>query len=358
MIDKIRIQNFKSIADLELDLGRVNVFIGENGCGKTNILEAVAFGAVIDERRPHFDTGVLISDRDQLKRNYKFLKNAGIRENQPEAYFSSFDSKNKMIFEINDVLTKTISLNENKVWDVDMSYEETADDFRFGIELQYFMIFSPEISSLQKFVYDKSSPIDDIEPRGEGFYKHLVYLCKRRPEIFDQLNEKLKLIDWFKGFEFPEDLNKSYTEKTINIKDKYLEQLDFFDQRSSNEGFLFMLFYFTLFLSENTPPFFAVDNIDNALNPKLCAKLIQEVIKIAKDERLGKQVLLTTHNPAILDGLDLNDDEQRLFTVYRNVDGATTARRVKAPKQINGTEQVRLSEAFIRGYLGGLPNNF
>ncbi|MFK7799418.1 MAG: AAA family ATPase, partial [Aureispira sp.] len=45
MIKEIRIQNFKSVQKLKLDLGRVNVFIGANGCGKSNILEAVTFGA-------------------------------------------------------------------------------------------------------------------------------------------------------------------------------------------------------------------------------------------------------------------------------------------------------------------------
>ena len=42
MLRKIRIQNYKSILDDTLELGRLNVFIGENGCGKTNILEALA----------------------------------------------------------------------------------------------------------------------------------------------------------------------------------------------------------------------------------------------------------------------------------------------------------------------------
>ena len=41
MVSKVRIKNFKSVVDLELELGKVNVFIGENGCGKTNILEAI-----------------------------------------------------------------------------------------------------------------------------------------------------------------------------------------------------------------------------------------------------------------------------------------------------------------------------
>ncbi len=45
MIREFSIKNYKSILDLTLDLGRINLFIGENGCGKTNILEAMAMAA-------------------------------------------------------------------------------------------------------------------------------------------------------------------------------------------------------------------------------------------------------------------------------------------------------------------------
>lgn len=45
MIKEVRIKNYKSVKKLKLELGRVNVFIGANGCGKSNILEAIAFGA-------------------------------------------------------------------------------------------------------------------------------------------------------------------------------------------------------------------------------------------------------------------------------------------------------------------------
>lgn len=45
MFTKLHIQNYKSIHNLEIELGRVNVFIGENGCGKSNILEAVAMAS-------------------------------------------------------------------------------------------------------------------------------------------------------------------------------------------------------------------------------------------------------------------------------------------------------------------------
>lgn len=46
MIRELTIKNYRSILDHTIELGRINVFIGENGCGKTNILEAVAMAAV------------------------------------------------------------------------------------------------------------------------------------------------------------------------------------------------------------------------------------------------------------------------------------------------------------------------
>ena len=39
MITQITVENFKSIENLSVDLGRINVFIGANGVGKSNILE-------------------------------------------------------------------------------------------------------------------------------------------------------------------------------------------------------------------------------------------------------------------------------------------------------------------------------
>ena len=41
MIRNIRIEGFKSIVSQILELGRVNCFIGANGVGKSNVLEAI-----------------------------------------------------------------------------------------------------------------------------------------------------------------------------------------------------------------------------------------------------------------------------------------------------------------------------
>ncbi len=51
MIDKIHIQNFKCLRDVEVELGPFNVLIGPNDSGKTSFLEAIRWlGA--EENRP------------------------------------------------------------------------------------------------------------------------------------------------------------------------------------------------------------------------------------------------------------------------------------------------------------------
>jgi predicted ATPase len=55
MVTKISIESFKSFEKVEVELGLVNVFVGANGSGKSNLLEAVgvlsaaANGRVDDE---------------------------------------------------------------------------------------------------------------------------------------------------------------------------------------------------------------------------------------------------------------------------------------------------------------------
>jgi len=213
-----------------------------------------------------------------------------------------------------------------------------------------FLIFAPENYFLRRFEEDVQ--IKPLGIKGEGLFK---LLTNSKKEKLIEIQKRLELLDWFGGFEIPSNLRVN--ERRIQIKDKYLEEgLQYFDQRSANEGFLYLLFYLTLFVSDLTPHFFAIDNIDNSLNPKLGSELIKVLAQLAKKH--NKQALLTTHNPVILDGLNLEDDDQRLFVVYRNADGHTKVRRVPPLKQVNGVAQVRLSEAFIRGYIGGLPDNF
>ncbi|XZN90257.1 MAG: AAA family ATPase [Microcoleus sp.] len=251
---------------------------------------------------------------------------------------------------IRSILEEKTDFSEQKL----LKFKEDTASFNQFIYLNKFIIYSPENQALRTF--EKEGQIQPLGINGEGLFKLLKVLnSDENQEPLNEIKKKLKLIDWFQDFEASP--NSSNIQNSLQIKDRYLDpDLAYFDQRSSNEGFLFLLFYLALFISDITPKFFAIDNIDASLNPRLCRRLIQELVELAKKH--DKQVIFTTHNPAVLDGLDLDDDEQRLFVISRNQLGHTKARRILKPEPLERQEPVKLSEAFLRGYIGGLPKNF
>lgn len=364
MIRKLSIQNFKSIVDLELSLGRLNVFIGENGAGKSNLLEALAFGAA--------------ASTHQL--NHEFLSSRGVRSVDPSFMCGAFAGSGSEIqigVTEDDVqpLQKLTLQWKNGVWEGQAVGSETLhelirtlrtlrtkryiedilkrfDDIK-NTGLPTFLAYSPEYSSLR--IFQDETQILPLGVRGEGLFSHLQALSRAADlSIFQKIADELSVLGWFDGFTLPADLAPG--ERRLRIRDRYLTEQVVFDQRSANEGFLFLLFYFTLVISPHTPPVFAIDNIDASLNPKLCTTLIRRLAALTAEH--NKQILLTTHNPAVLDGLNLLDDEQRLYVVSRSRDGHTRVRRVDPPKPLSGDAPIPLSEAFLKGYLGGLPRNF
>lgn len=446
MLTEINIANYKSINNLKLSLGRVNVFIGENGAGKSNILEAIALaGAANAEKldneflasrgirvtqpelmRPAFadfsntsqiiitvddgesspktfelandntpyaqwhcliklknkpDTAALKEAIAGLDEVFEFIKNNFYIDNNPSSKGGekgAVASKNSQaegesnIFSVTDKGRSLKSLEDavkvlqssqiviNKIRKNQTTRNKSKSQFESSIlqasyhQLNSFVIYSPENSALR--VFEKEGQIEPLGVNGEGLLKLLSVLGKSdQKDVLNTIKSSLHVLDWFKNFDIVDEpagmVNRMEIEDRFLAKDK-----KYFDQKSANEGFLFLVFYFALFSSDLTPKFFAIDNIDVSLNPKLCQRLMQQLVLLSKKN--DKQVLLTTHNPAVLDGLNLDDDEQRLFVVSRNELGQTKVKRVKKPRSIEGVPPTRLSEAFLRGALGGLPKGF
>jgi len=389
MIGEVRIENYKSIQKVKLELGRVTVLIGENGCGKSNIIEAIALASAaanykldneflaargIRVTEPRFMRAAF--EKENLVKNIKIELRAnkeqqfrcilqndnspysqwmtknfwGNNETSTENVFNLFLHKYGGPDRLISILKNTTELPEQEL----SKLNQDIDSFIQILPLNLFIVYSPENPALRTF--EKEGQIQPLGINGEGLFKLINFLSLEENQYkFNEIKKKLRLIDWFEDFEVPQNLAAMQT--SIQITDRYLDtDLSYFDQRSSNEGFLFLLFYFALFISDLTPKFFAIDNIDASLNPRLCRRLMQELVELAKKH--DKQVIFTTHNPAVLDGLDLDDEEQRLFAIYRNQLGHTKARRILKPEPLEGQEPVKLSEAFLRGYIGGLPKNF
>ncbi|MFK7903895.1 MAG: AAA family ATPase [Chitinophagales bacterium] len=378
MIKEIEIKNFKSIQSQKIELGRFNVFIGENGCGKTNILEAFAMIAAAKS----YDLSV------------EGLSNRGMRVTKPSLTFNSFFGKkqgNGILVNLEVILPKNeikkigcllhcddkddILTNwndyDNERFDIMTSelftplsespivktLANSRKKYHLKIPFTQFIIYALSTNALRGIT--NLSLKQPLGINGEGLD---LLLASFNEEEWEKLLQYKKLISWLddivldnydqlklQGHKLGRSTSRLY------FKDRFMQKSNnIFAAENANEGALHILFYLGLFISSKTPSFFGIDNIETALNPRLCSVLTNTLAELAKTN--DKQALITTHNPAILDGLNLNDDDQRLFVVKRSDEGFTKVERIKLkPKS---EEKLKLSEMWMRGYLGGIPQLF
>ena len=126
----------------------------------------------------------------------------------------------------------------------------------------------------------------------------------------------------------------------------------------ASEGALYALFLAIISGHEASPALCAVDNADHGLNPRLARSLMECLCRWYLDSSEPRQILLTTHNPLVLDGLPLQDDHVRLFTVSRTGSGRTSVRRVVVDDNLleRAEQGWSLSRLWVMGHLGGVPD--
>lgn len=409
MIREISVKNYKSIVALNMPLARFNLLIGANGCGKSNILESIALAAAASANkleREYFDNRgirfvqpvfmlpafedieaqsinieVSVDAKDESRNipfDIRFNESAkpprwecpttslGELLNQLKKMAEANDDENKdeeslkakqKLKEFSEKITSLFASDaipeDTRKFFLETPLLKVADGNVIPPEdaLKHYMIYSLEESRLRLIDYAKQ--IRPLGNRGEGLLPYLKELSQKPngADIIKEINENLKLLDWFDEMTIPSGQLSS--EVNIRLHDNYLrESLEYFDQRSTNEGFLYLLFYLTLIISDETPSFFAIENIDASFNPKLCKEVVRRLIQLAKKH--NKQIIATTHNPAVLDALDLEDEDVKLHVVRRSVDGYTKINSVELKSKLN----MPLSKAWTDGLLGGLPDNF
>jgi predicted ATPase len=414
MIRELTIKNYKSIFDHTIELGRINVFIGENGCGKTNILEALAMAAaaLTDKLSAEelFNRGMRVAKPSIMRSSFPGAASAEIMlgfgfesehgdghrtvelrisadESQAaEVKWSELDAPKETVVKVGkeSEVRKLIDVLEQL-----KNKEHTEEQLKASAAALRSALES-ELSQAETLVQELLEQQGRAELRGRlgafsvyeanslalrglmtmsrktplGIYgETLDYaISKLKPEIWADILERARCISWLDNIVVDvadalklEGHKLGQGQSTLYFYDKFMgEKNNIFSAENVNEGILHILFYLTLFVSEGTPKVLGIDNIETALNPQLCRDLMEQLADLAVKH--DKQVLITTHNPAILDGLNLHDPEQRLFVVSRNDEGHTVTERISLKPKVQGAQfKYKLSEMWMRGLIGGLP---
>ncbi|MDP2982867.1 MAG: AAA family ATPase [Candidatus Latescibacter sp.] len=395
LIEKLKIRSFKSIVDLDISLGNVNVFIGANGSGKSNILEALgvlsaaAYGRVDDESllRRGVRPGVprLYKSAFPTIRIPPHIYFAAEAENASYAVslLNSLDKpRPAWQFKTEELIGDSITLVSRGV----RGKTDTARNKEQGLAalkvveldpkspaaelmqtLQDYAIYTPNTPTLRGMISDQQSR-DPVGLSGGRLAEAVRDLKSWRAAkvdfIDDALDEMTGLIDWMSDFDTStsaEPLLSSSIARgklIIRFKDRYMrEGRNTLTPYDASEGVLYILFSAVLAIYPFAPQCLAIDNLDQSLNPRLSQKLVKALCKWVIDNPYPRQFLFTAHNPALLDGLPLNDDRIRLFAVDRNDAGHTEVRRIEITDELKKlNEKWPLSRLWVMGHLGGVPN--
>ncbi len=394
MITKVSIKSFKSLEDVEIELGNLNVFVGANGAGKSNLLEAI---------------GVLSAAADG-KVTDQTLKMRGVRPGVPKLYKSAFPSTDRMqlshiyfsgssadahydvslnnpmhdpspawkfkteLFERGSVKLASKGPNpptankENGLAALKVAeLKENDPALAFMRRLQRYVIFSPTTPVLRG-VAPEGEPMQPLGLSGgrlpEAVQELLVGRSHNEPAK-KVCADVLELISWAKEYssapatDLPLSPAASSSPTVIKFVDRYMKKgRNILSGYDASEGALFMLFLAVLAVHPKAPSFCAIDNADHGLNPGLATALMKKFASWVLSSNIQRQILMTSHNPAVLDGLPLQDDRVRLFTVDRDNLGKTVVKRVVVDEKLMGmaAKGYPLSRLWMNKLIGGMPN--
>jgi predicted ATPase len=230
--------------------------------------------------------------------------------------------------------------------------------------LQNFAIYSPNTPTLRAMVGDPQSRA----PLGLAGGRLAEAFAEFRRAVLDK-NEALsesvfELVDWVADIQTTSAAGSllspsvARTKEVLRFTDRYMRKsrntLTAYD---ASEGALYVLFSAILCASPGAPKLLAIDNIDQTINPVLARVLAGRLSDWLKAVGIDRQVLFTSHNPAVLDGLDLRDDDVRLFAVDRNSEGHTCVHRIAmTPELLKLNETFPLSRLWMMGNIGAVPS--
>jgi predicted ATPase len=349
MLKKLTVERFKSIRSATLELGRVNLIVGGNGAGKSNVLEAIGvLSAALERGRGDTDLskkGVRITPPELMKSAFKkhdlpkTLQLTATMEGEVEyrinltgseddpllAFFSeSCTHGSTRVFgrsphgatvrgqSIHGRLTR-----HRSIWD----QVRTAFEFPEAVDsalnsLSEYVIYAPQADFLRcRRMQGGGLDTLPIGLHGEGLPEAVRGLLKQlnrskklqsSPKITDrriELTHDIKrqafdlvyLPQWahgvkvgaLEGFLTSREL-LDHGEDMVYFMDRFMHsRRKTLSVYDSSEGTLFLLFVAILLSHDDSPKMFSLDNVDSSLNPKMTRSLLETVIETTKKSHDG-----------------------------------------------------------------------
>lgn len=314
MIEKINIQNFKSIKNLEIQCNHgFNIIIGENNIGKTSIFEAIHLWKIC------YDANIQKSNKDlfySAPKNITFNDNEFLRvfEDQDlinsELYRTSKDITIALAFKLDDQIFN-LGFKITKVSSIDNAYLQVS-----YLDKQPFMDFSERVKQTRYNLSNimlicESRPIANIVAKEPYMFKSQVMDKISRGKGYEVLRNKI-----IKSQQIKENI-ENHISNVMNAEYKFSE-ID-----KDNKTYIRLLVNGTNILSQGSgllqvaeifssleytdagKYILLIDEPDSHLHMTLQRNLIEEFRQI-----VNSQLFIITHNDKFLNYIP---DEEILY---------------------------------------------
>ena len=334
MITHVRIQNFRSFLDAEVDLQPFSLIVGANGSGKTNLLK---FFAVISGNASIANLQGTITGGAAEPESPCILNNPGWvphqnRSDQPVGFQVRLNGT-EVTGSIGAAGRGNILLSSSLPWQ--------------GKGLAIFNIDPEKVSAVETTV-----PAATVKATGEGAAQVLDALKNGdREDLFEKIEENLR-----RYVPEVEKLSLRTVEngkKQIQVREKGLKLP--VSATELSEGTRLILCILTILHQENPPPVILLEDIDRGMHPRLFEYVAPLMRDIAERNKIN--ILATTHNPYLVDCFQ---DYKDAVIIVEKKDGASTLTTLA--KKIEGLdpeamdpEDMPLGDLWYSGLIGGTP---
>ena len=328
MIEKIHIENFRSLRNIDLNLQKVNLLIGPNNSGKSNFLKAVKFWG-----KPYVSETVFF-------KNEKTSKIVVEKTEDTTQYTAKCEDDNRFTY---DKIKNSSDSND----------ERTADD------AVVFPLYSIDISKIKQ-ASEVQPNIYTLNDDCSNIVSFLDNMRDERQDIILKIEQDLKrCVKEFTGIRFKKIKNgDKYTYKKIGLA---TENGDTYWAEDLSDGTLYFLALLCIVHQPNPPEILLLEEPENGIHPRRIKEMLDYIFDLAEDKNI--QVVMTTHNTYVIDQFkdipeaifvfDKEGDETKVRNLQDIIDeDAAKAAKDGMPKMdLTGS----LGDHWASGLIGGVP---
>lgn len=360
-LEKLTIKNFKSIRDQKLELGRLNIFIGGNGAGKSNLIQVFRFLREIYNQS--------LQDYTGIKGGAETLLHFGRKRSPSMSFHLEFGEGDKSnAYEIVLAGTDDDSLRVTSEW---AYYHErtkypapynrhvSSGGLESKLKLDRHVCTNQVAADLESYrVYHfhdtsdtaavkRTSDIDDnqvLKEQADNLAAFLYWMQERQPDHFNNIQDTIRQVaPFFDEFRLqPSKLNES----KIKLEWKEKSSDAYFNASSLSDGTLRFICLATLLLQPQLPSVVLLDEPELGLHPA-AVTLLADLLASASTRT---QVIAATQSVTLVNQFTPSD----VWTVDRS-DNQSVFRRLNEEDMSSWLEDYGLGELWEKNILGARP---